>query len=145
MAELKNSDVIENLLKTLINISSRKTSRGYALNTIDTVMKNLKDKYDFLKYIKIIDNRFIEDKEPINIMSDINNVKSDNVGKALNEIINTTQYSLGDKAGHFFIKEIRTNIGGDYSSIMKEMGVDLGLMQLEKEVNDLNKAITHKK
>jgi len=145
MADVNNSDIVRNVLKTLINISGRKTTRGHAINTIDVIMKNLKTKYSFLKNIKINDDRFIEDKEVVSIMSDIDKIDSSNMGKALNDIITTTYSSLGNKAGHFFIKELQRNIGGDYNSIMKEMGVDLGLMQLEKEINDISKTITHKK
>jgi len=145
MPEIENSDVIKNVLKILINISSRKTSKGYAFNTIDNIIKELKDKYDFLKFVKINDTRFIENEEPVSIMSNINTVNYLSMGNALNDIINTIHYSLGEQAGHFFIKELQRNIGGDYNSVIKEMGVDLGLMQLEKEVRDLDRVITHKK
>jgi len=144
MTALDNSDVIKNVLKNLINISGRKTSRGQAIETIDTVMRKLENRYNFLKDIKIVDNRYIENEEVIDITHDFDKVRSSDMGKALNDIILTTHYSLGEKAGHFFIKELQRNIGGDYNSVMKEMGVDLGLMQLEKEVKDLGKTITHK-
>ena len=145
MTALDNSDVIKNVLKNLIDISGRKTSRGQAIDTIDTVMRKLENRYIFLKDIRIIDNRFIENEEVIDITRDIEKVRSSDMGKALNDIILTTHYSLGEHAGHFFIKELQRNIGGDYNSVMKEMGVDLGLMQLEKEVKDLGKAISQKK
>jgi len=144
MGELNNSDVLKNVLKNLIDLSGRKTGRGQAINTIDIVMKELENKYNFLNNIKISDNRFIENEELISIKQDVNRIDSFNMGKALNDIIMTTHYSLGNKAGHFFIKELQRNIGGDYNSVMKEMGVDLGLMQLEKEVRDLSKSITRK-
>jgi len=145
MTALDNSDVIKNVLKNLIDISGRKTSRGQAIDTIDTVMRKLENRYIFLKDIKIIDNRYIENEEVIDITRDIDKVRSSDMGKALNDIILTTHYSLGENAGHFFIKELQRNMGGDYNSVMKEMGVDLGLMQLEKEVKDLGKAISQKK
>lgn len=145
MVALDNSDVIKNVLKNLINISGRKTSKGQAIDTIDTVMRKLEERYHFLKDIKINDNRFIESNEIINITPNIDKIESSDMGKALNDIILTTHYSLGEKAGHFFIKELQRNMGGDYNSVMKEMGVDLGLMQLEKEIKDLGKTISHKK
>lgn len=145
MVDFNKSDIIENVIKNLINISGRKTSKGHAINTVDSVMENLKHKYDFLNHIKINDNRFVEDEEAVSVMGDVNNVDSDKLGKALNEIISNTHFSLGNNAGHFFIKELQRNIGGDYSSVMKELGVDLGLMQLEKEIKDISKTISKKK
>ena len=52
--------------------------------------------------------------------------------------------SLGKDAGHFFIKELRRNIGDNFSTIIEDMGVDLGLMQLEIEINDISKTISKK-
>ena len=145
MAELENSKVVKNVLVNLINISGRKTSKGHALNTINFLLKKLENKYDFLRNVKIIDNRYIEDEAAVDVRSEINKINPDNMGKALSDIITTMHYNLGDKAGHFFIKELQRNIGGDYNEVIKEMGVDLGLMQLEKEIGDISKTILHKK
>ena len=144
MPAFEKSDVFENVLKNLLDISGRKTSKGHAITTIDSVIKKLELKYDFLKNIKINDNRFVEDSEMISVMEDINHIDSDIMGKALNEIITNTHFSLGSNAGHFFIKELRSNLDGDYITVMKDMGVDLGLMQLESEIKDLGKTISKK-
>ncbi len=144
MVNFDKADVIENVLTNLIEISGRKTSKGHAINTIDTVMGKLRNKYDFLKYVKINDNRFVEDGALISVMEKINKADTNLMGKALNDIISNMHFSLGNNAGHFFIKELQRNIGGDYKSVMKEMGVDLGLMQLEMEINELGKTISKK-
>ena len=144
MATFDKSDIVENVLKNLIDISGRKTSKGHAIGTIDNVIKKLELKYDFLKHIKINDNRFVEDDPAVSVMKDINKIDANKMGKAINDIISNTHFSLGNNAGHFFIKELQKNIGGDYNSVMKEMGVDLGLMQLESEINDLGKTISKK-
>ncbi len=51
--------------------------------------------------------------------------------------------SLGKDAGHFFIKEISRNIGDDYQSTIRNMGVDLSLMQLEHEITEMEKRMTN--
>lgn len=144
MPELEKSDVIKNLLNILIDISSRKTSRGHAIVTMDTVMKRLGNRYDFLKHIQINDNRFVEGEESVNVMSDIDSVDSTEMGRALNDIITTMHYSLGDKAGHFFIKELQRNLDDEYNVYMQNIGIDLALLQLEKEVKDLEKTTIKK-
>ena len=144
MATFDKSDIVENVLKNLIDISGRKTSKGHAIGTIDNVIKKLELKYDFLKHIKINDNRFVEDDPAVSVMKDINKIDANKMGKAINDIISNTHFSLGNNAGHFFIKELQKNIGGDYNSVMKEMGVDLGLMQLESEIKNIKKTISKK-
>ncbi len=145
MPELEKSAIVENLLNILINISGRKTDRGHAVFTLDAVMKKLEDKYDFLKHVKIKDTRYIEDVDTVSVMSDINVVDSSEMGRALQDIITTMDNSLGKDAGHFFIKELRTSLDDDYKTSIDDMGVDLSLMQLEREVKELEKSITRKK
>ena len=41
MAELEKSEIVKNLLNVLIDISGRKTDRGHAIYTLDSVMKKL--------------------------------------------------------------------------------------------------------
>ncbi|MCK5260860.1 MAG: hypothetical protein KAJ44_01615 [Thermoplasmatales archaeon] len=53
MSQLKNSEIIKHVLQILINKIGRRTSENFALVIIDTVIKELESKYDFLKYAKI--------------------------------------------------------------------------------------------
>ena len=145
MVEIENSEIVENLLNVLINISGRKTDRGHAIYTLESVIRKLEDKYGFLKNIKVNDTRYLEFVNPIDVMSDINNANSADMGEALHDIITTMDSSLGDDAGHFFIKEILNNLEDKYRFSIDEMGVDLSLMQLEREVRNLEKSIMKKK
>ncbi len=141
MPHFENSEVVRHILQTLIRISSRKTTKGDAVSAMEELIKKLQDKYDFLKHVEIKDIRFMETDEPVTVMSDIDGVKSNDVGKALYDIIKTMNSSLGKEAGYFFIKELRNNIQEDYYSTIEEMGLDLGVMQLEFEVNEITKKL----
>jgi hypothetical protein len=141
MAELENSKVVGHILKNLINISSRKTTAGFAISTMDDLIKKLTDKYDFLKHIEVKDTRFSESDNAISVMADINKIKSNEIGNALYDIIKTMNVALGKNAGHFFIKELRSNINDFYYARVEDMGLDLGLMQLENEVDDMTKKL----
>ena len=141
MVEIENSEIIRKVLNTLVSISGRKTTEGYAVSVMDTLIKRLEGTYEFLKHVEVSDTRFLEDDATISVMSDIDSVPSTEIGKAIHDIIVTMNESLGKDAGHFFIKEISRNIGNDYHSTIKDMGVDLGLMQLEHEVNELEKRV----
>ena len=142
----EKSDLMKNVLKTLISISSRKTDLPFALMTMEDLIKRLEPKYEFLKLIQINDDVYNEETANIvSVMSDINKVPPTEMGKALHAIIASLNRSLGDRAGHFFIKEIRNTLSDEYISVMKTMGVDLGIMQLEDEVMRLQKEITERK
>ena len=136
---IDNSEVMRKVLMTLLNISGRKTTEGHAVYVMDSLINTLKDKYDFLKHIQVSDTRFIEDGASISVMSDVNSVSPNEIGKAIQSIIVTMNEKLGRDAGHFFIKEISASIGDEYYTTIGEMGVDLSLMQLEHEVNEMEK------
>jgi len=142
MPELQNSEIIKQVLVSLLDISSRKTNKGHAVFTMSEIVKKFKNKYDFLKNVEIKDTRFIELDEPISVMTDINTIDVSKISKALYDIIKNMNLSLGKDAGHFFIKELRNNLGSDYYTTMQEIGVDLGLMQLEFEVNEMSKKLS---
>jgi len=141
MPQIENSEVVRHILQKLINISSRKTTKVQAITTMFESIKKLQSKYDFLKHIEIRDTRFLETEDPVTVMSDINNVKLNDVGKALHDIIKTINTNLGSGAGYYFIKELKNNIGENYFSAIEEMGLDFGVMQLEFEVNEMTKKL----
>ena len=141
MPQLENSDVVKHVLQTLINISSRKTTSGQAISTLYESINKLKAKYGFLKNVEIKDTRFMELDDPVTVMSEIDGVESNNIGRALYDIIKTMNSNLGKDAGYFFIKELRNRMEEDYISTIEEMGLDLGLMQLEFEVNKMTKKL----
>jgi DNA integrity scanning protein DisA with diadenylate cyclase activity len=141
MPVIEKSEVVKHILQKLIDISSRKTTEGHAILTIEELIKKLEEKYDFLKHVEIKDTRFLELDDSVSVMSDINVIKLNDVGRALSDIIIRMNIALGEDAGHFFIKELRSNIEEAYDPIIKNMGLDLGLMQLEHEVNELEKKL----
>jgi hypothetical protein len=146
MPSPERSDLMKSILKTLISISSRKTDLPYAVMTIEDLIKRLETKFTFLKNIQIHDDVYSETTgDVISVMSDINKVPPTELGKALHSIIDSMNRSLGENAGHFFIKEIRNTLNDDYLKLMRDMGVDLGLMQLESEITRLEREIAERK
>ena len=134
MPILEKSDVMKNVLTTMISISGRKTSQGDAISTMDSVITRLEDRYDFLKNIEIHDIRFSEERDAVKVLPDINNIGSDDFRNAIQEIVTAMTTSLGRNAGHFFIKELQKRLGDEYTSFLSDMGIDLSLLQLESEV-----------
>jgi hypothetical protein len=136
---VENSKIVKKVLTTLLNISGRKTSKEHAVMIMGSLLKQLETRYDFLRNIKVKDTRFLENEESVNVLSDVNSISENEVGKAIHDIILMMNNSLGKNAGYFFYKEISKGIDDDYQTTMKNMGVDLGLMQLEREVEEMEK------
>ncbi len=139
--DMQNSEIMVYVLQKLFDISSRKTTQQQALSTMSGLIKKFENKYGFLRHIELKDTRFSELEEPISIMSGVDTIESDEVGKALYDIIRNMNMALGKNAGHFFIKELRTKMDENYITTIEDMGLDLGLMQLEFEVNQMTRKL----
>jgi hypothetical protein len=145
MPSPEKSDVMKSVLKTLISISSRKTDLPYAVMTMEDLIKRLETKFNFLKHVQINDDVYNEaTNDVISVMSDINAVPPTELGKALHAIIDSVNRSLGENAGHFFIKEIRNTLSDEYLTVIKNMGLDLGIMQLESEITRLERDLAER-
>ena len=140
---IENSEVMRNVLTTLLKISNRKATGGDVAPTMGSLIKKLEEKYSFLEHVEIKDTRFLEAVDPITIMSDVNSVPPTEIGKAIHEIIYSMNESLGRDAGFYFIKEIGNRIGDDcYTTIRDDMGVNLNLMQMERDVSRMERRLT---
>jgi len=101
---IENSEVMRTVLTILLKISNRKDTDINVISTMDSLVKKLEEKYDFLKHIEIKDTRFLEVYDSITVMSDLNSTSPTEVGKAIHEIIYSMTESLGQDAGFYFIK-----------------------------------------
>lgn len=129
MPQLENKDIIGCILRSMINVISRRTSEGYAVVVIGNILRKLGERYDFLKYIKIRNIQYSEALDVINVDPDINYVNSLEIGNAIKELVEIIIVSMGEKPGYYFIKEIKGRLSYDYEQRIKDLGVDLDIMQ----------------
>ncbi|GAF79319.1 unnamed protein product [marine sediment metagenome] len=139
---IENSKIMKNILNTLLTISSRKETDINIVSTMVSLVKKLEGKYSFLKHVEINDTRFFEAGDSITVMSDLDSVPSNEMGKAIHDIIFSMVESLGSNAGYYFIKEIGHRIGDDYyTTIRDDLGVNLSHMQLEWDVSRMERRL----
>ena len=137
--KLDNQHVIRRTLMSLIYVATTKTSDDYAWTSIKKLINELKINYDFLKYIKIKDIKQLRYSiDDIIIEPNLNNIEPSEVGKAIQDIIDLLKKYLGKKAGYFFIQEFKEVLGEQYHKIIKSMGVDLRLVELQDELYGVN-------
>ena len=132
-----NSEVVKQVLNTLINTIRRKTDEKHAILTVSSLIKKLEAEYDFLRYIEIKDTRLLATADIVNVIPDIDAVSPKEVGKVLHIIVSIMSYSLGDKEGYFLIKELQLRIGSEYTSSIKAMDIDIELLLLEQKTRNI--------
>jgi len=131
MPQIDNKDILGCILKSTLNVIGRRTSESYANVFISKTLRELTEKYSFLQFIEIKGNQYNETVEAVNIDSDVNNVEIKEIGKATNDLMIAITKTMGKNAGYYFIREIKETLPFDYELAIKEIGVDLDLIQLQ--------------
>jgi len=132
MAQIQNSDVLFRILKSTIDVISRRTSDSYANIVIGNVIEELKSDYELYEYVTIKKNTYSEEIiEAIELDEDVNNIKTSILGEGINQFIKQIIETLGKEAGYFFIKEIKEDIPYDLEQVVKDIGIDLDFLQLQ--------------
>ena len=131
MPQLDNVEIFKSLLKSTINVISRRTSDAYANIVIGNSVKKLAKKYNFLNLVKIKETEYHELYDVINIEPDINNVDIGKIGVALKDFMQEIIKSMGENAGYYFIREIKESLSFEYEKIIKEIGVDFDFLQFQ--------------
>lgn len=122
-------------MKSIVDVIGRRSSEDYALVMLGDTIKKLQEKYDFLRFLQTKNTRYSEIEDIVNIDSSINQIDSEGLGKAMQEIVGMVVTAMGKNAGFFFVKEIKNKIGPNYGIALRNMGVDLDFMQFSFEVD----------
>jgi hypothetical protein len=132
MSNLKNSEVLESILRALFSVASRRTTQSFAATVIGAIIKTLEQNYEFLQQVHIENPEYVNTEGIIKISSDIDNVDCTQVGKAIEAIIRIVYMDLVGKTGLFFMKELKDLAGEQIIAELKSYGVDLGILQTEQ-------------
>lgn len=100
MLEVKKQDLIQSVIQTIVDIISRRTSESYAAMVMNTIFKKYDSDYVFVKDIEIINPQVIEVFEMVNIKSDFEYVKEEDIGKFVVDVINDLITTMGKNAGY---------------------------------------------
>lgn len=122
--------LVKKTLEALIDTVSKNTSEGFAVVAIDTAIGKLEEKHNILRYIKIDKSRYAEGANAISIMSEINNVESYKLGKAIREVIRMVGKELGSKTA-LYIEDFKKHIGTKYLHEIERIGVNLHFLELK--------------
>ena len=130
-----NAPVLKELLTSLLEVTSSKTSHAHAYLVITTLLRQLEKEYEFLKDVHIDQQNMTNGQRyDVRVGEQVNAVASENVGRFLQSLLEILHTHLGKQAGYFFIRELRDNLQDDSYALMREMGVDLCLDKWRDEL-----------
>ena len=121
MPKITNSDIIREVLESILVVAGRRTLDSYALRVLKSVIDILQREYDFLKFIDIKDDN-ISSNEIITISPNIDSIDPYMMGKSIDVILRQVYIELKDGGGLYFIKELKDSLGDDYIKAVYEFG-----------------------
>jgi len=131
MPTLENAEVLQKLIQILIKVIGRRTTKNFAITTVGSNIKALKQKYDFIKYVELSDAMFSEKSDDVKVKSEINNIQVSDLGPAIDDLFDNIVHSLGRNVGFFYIKEIQQDLEKELGALFNEFEINLNLKQQE--------------
>jgi len=131
MTDVSNVDIVKDIATNLCNVVGNRTTRNFGVAIVDIITNTLKQRYDFLKYIRYHTDHNAVDFVIVN--TKINSIDPMLVGRAIEAIIKVICLDLRDKAGLNFINDIEKNINENVRSGLNNIGVDLALLKVQQQ------------
>lgn len=133
MGIINNSELMKKVTITLLTITSRRSSESLSVLLVDTILKTLTRRYSFLRYVKIQKGEGFQTSlsDMIHIDSEFEAIDQAVVAKVIESMVRVIVMDLKEKAGLFFIKELKERLGDKYIGALRAFQVDFDLLQLE--------------
>ena len=132
MGNLKNSEILYAVLRSVYAVAGRRTTKSFAAKVIGSIIKTLEQRYDFLRYVRIDDKGQLIEDEVIAIGPEVDSIDPERVGRAIEAIVRVVYMDIIGKAGLFFITELKRHAGEQIISELRNFNVDLASLQIEQ-------------
>lgn len=132
MEKVKNSILLEAVIKAVYNVASRRTSLKFADETVGSTLKTLEGKFDFLKYVNVSSRNAADGSLDVSVSPDVDLISSYEVGKAIEALVRVVYNDMSSDAGLYFITELKENAGEEITRKIMDCDVDLDQVQLEQ-------------
>jgi hypothetical protein len=123
--EIQKSDVMRRILKILMDVVEKQTSKSFAITFLKQHVDMLREQYSFLGYISINDIRYTLGSEEIAIQPEINNVDPRDLGRAIKSILQDTDTTLMNLGRNSVIGDLKIHLTTEYLAKLREMGVTI--------------------
>jgi len=132
LGDIENSDVIKHIFCAIYDILESEQSREFAINTIFELVERFSTKYDVLNKIKVNDISVVKDVDIISVVDDVDTVDRNEMGEAIQKILQETNNYLVEKECFSFIEKFHTKIDPEYSNKLISLGVNLNTIHMKQ-------------
>lgn len=126
--------VVQHVINALISVLMDSSTQNYAILMMNKFLKDSNDRYGHLKDIEIDSKSYAEDNNTIKIPESIDLVRQSELGRCLQGLIEQVVHAFNEAAGRFFVDKFKDRLGKAYILKIEEMGVNLHLIELRKNL-----------
>ena len=136
---IKNSFIMESILKSLFNILNKKIPEGEVIKILKTSIKKIGNNNDITKYIIINDIPDSNGYFTIETKNEINDVIPIRMADMLERFIEEIGRSIKCNTDHSFFEEFQNLLGEENLYFIKKMGVNLDRIRyvLQQQENEI--------
>jgi hypothetical protein len=138
MSKVKNSILVTRVIEALFTVLGRRTLDSFAIQILKTTTKKLETKFDFLRFVSIHDDFFLEEGIKTTIDSKFDTIEPTRLGEAIDALVRVIYRQLietnGDDVGLYFITELKDHLGDLYVDELRSCGVHLEMIQTEQHM-----------
>jgi len=126
------SAVFSHVIKTIIDILGKTSSENYAIFVVNSFLRKIDTKYDFLKPISVKPAANEGELYHIIIGDNIHTISETDARRAIQQLLGSIIESLGEKIRDEFIEQFKNSLDKKYLSRIEEMGVNFYMIELHE-------------
>ncbi len=135
---IRNIDIIEPFINSLISILSKKELEVKPIQLINKLFLDLQEKYDFLSYVNFSNEQNEKKYVSFSINPEIDEISQDEIAKALTAIINNIINSINWNQEKSFLSTLKEKLGEERINHLIRIGVDLNKIENNIKRQELN-------
>jgi hypothetical protein len=136
MPKIKNSILITRVFEALFKVVGRRTLDSFAIQILQTTVKKLETKFNFLSSVSIQADFFSEGGINATFDPSFDTIEPSRLGEAIDALIRVTHLELieniGEDVGLYFITELKDHLGDSYMNELRDLGVHFESIQTEQ-------------
>ena len=125
LLHIEKSDVVRRVLKTLIELVEKQTSKTFALEFMARRIEALRQFYPFLGYVRISDVRVTLGSDEVAVQPEVDSANPMELKKALQSILDDTDTALMNLGRTIVTSDLKTHLTAEYLAKLEEFGITI--------------------
>ena len=127
--------VFTHVIKTLIDVIGKTSSENNAIFVVNSFLRKIDMKYDFIKLIKVEPATKQGELYHIIIGGNLDTISETDARRAIHLLLESITESLGEKISDEFIQKFKNSLDKKYLLKIEEMGINFHMIELHEAMS----------